>query len=103
EPGASNLPFYLAFADPMYSPGLLLSESLHDGFTFHIMDVNHTEGDRVIVLPAPERLYDIAALLRDTHQYVIESIGARRHPSEQAAPVAPSRRRNIAVRLGALA
>jgi len=98
EPGAYNLPLYLAFADPMYSPGLLLSESLHDGFTFHIMDVNHTEGDRVIVLPAPERLYDIAALLRDTHQYVIESIWSRRHPSEQAVAVATSRLRNIAGR-----
>jgi len=98
EPGAFNLPFYLAFADPMYSPGLLLSEALHDGFVFHIMDVDHTEGDRVIVLPAPERLYDIAALLRDTHRYAIESIWSRKYPSEQAAAVATSRLRNIAGR-----
>ncbi|MDQ7849941.1 MAG: fructose-1,6-bisphosphatase, partial [Armatimonadota bacterium] len=98
EPGAFNLPLYLAFADPMYSSGLLLSEALHDGFTFHIMDVDHTEGDRVIVLPAPERLYDIAALLRDTHRYVIESIWSRKYPHEQAVAVATSRLRNIAGR-----
>jgi len=28
EPGAFNLPLYLAFADPMFSSGLLLSEEL---------------------------------------------------------------------------
>ncbi len=98
EPGAFNLPLYLAFADPMYSPGLLLSEALHEGFTFHIMDVGYTEGDRVIVLNAPERLYDIAALLRDTHRYAIESIWSRKYPSEQAVSVATSRLRNIAGR-----
>ena len=98
EPGAFNLPLYLAFADPMYSPGLLLSEALHEGFTFHIMDVDYTEGDRVIVLNAPERLYDIAALLRDTHRYAIDSIWSRKYPSEQAVSVATSRLRNIAGR-----
>jgi fructose 1,6-bisphosphate aldolase/phosphatase len=96
EPGAFNLPLYLVFADPMYSSGLLLSESLTSGFRFHIMDVDHTEGDRVITLDAPERLYDIAALLRDTHRYVIESIQSRKYPDEQAVAVSTSRLRNIA-------
>ena len=97
-PGAYNLPLYLAFADPMYSPGLLLSEGLHDGFTFHIMDMDHTEGDRLIVLEAPDRLYDIAALLRDTNRYAIESIWSRKYPKEQAAAVGTTRLRNIAGR-----
>jgi fructose 1,6-bisphosphate aldolase/phosphatase len=96
EPGAYNLPLYLAFADPMYSSGLLLSEALKDGFTFRIMDVNHLDGDRVITLDAPDRLYDIAALLRDTHRYVIESIWSRRFPQQQGAAVSTSRLRNIA-------
>jgi len=98
EPGAFNLPLYLAFADPMYSPGLLLSTELHDGFRFRIMDVEYTEGDRLIELDAPERLYDIAALLRDTHRYVIESIWSRKYPTEQAAVVSTTRLRNIAGR-----
>ncbi|HXF81857.1 MAG TPA: fructose-1,6-bisphosphatase [bacterium] len=97
-PGAFNLPLYLAFADPMYSPGLMLSEGLHDGFTFHIMDMDHTEGDRVIVLNAPERLYDIAALLRDTNRYAIEAIWSRKYPDEQAVAVGTTRLRNIAGR-----
>lgn len=97
-PGAFNLPLYLAFADPMFSPGLLLSEGLHDGFTFHIMDMDHSEGDRMIVLDAPERLYDIAALLRDTNRYAIEAIWSRKYPNEQAAAVGTTRLRNIAGR-----
>ncbi len=98
EPGAFNLPLYLAFADPMYSPGLLLSPELRPGFRFRIMDVDYTEGDRTIVLDAPERLYDIASLLRDTHRYVIESIWSRKYPHEQAVAVSTSRLRNIAGR-----
>ena len=97
-PGACNLPLYLAFTDPMYSPGLMLSEGLHDGFTLHIMDMDHTEGDRLIVLNAPERLYDIAALLRDTNRYAIEAIWSRKFPNEQAAAVGTTRLRNIAGR-----
>jgi fructose 1,6-bisphosphate aldolase/phosphatase len=91
EPGTFNLPLYLTFADPMYSPGLLLSEPLHDGFRFRLMDVDYTAGDRTIVLDAPERLYDIAALLRDTHRFVVESIWSRRFPSEPAAAASTCR------------
>lgn len=97
-PGAFNLPLYLAFADPMYSPGLMLSEGLHDGFTFQIMDMDHAEGDRMIVLQAPERLYDIAALLRDTNRYAVEAIWSRKYPNEQAAAVGTTRLRKIAGR-----
>jgi len=96
EPGAFNLPMYLIFADPMYSSGLLLSEALHAGFRFRIMDVDYTEGDRMITLDAPERLYDIAALLRDTNRFVVESIWSRKYPHEQAVSISTSRLRNIA-------
>ena len=44
---------YLAFADPMNTPGLMLSPSMTPGFRFVIMDVNYTEGDRVIELTRP--------------------------------------------------
>src|SRR5512138_3780417 len=74
DPGAFNLPLYLAFADPMNTPGLILSPKMGQGFRFTIMDVNHTEGDRVIELDAPQDLYAIAALLRDPERYVVESI-----------------------------
>ncbi len=62
DPGAYNLPLYLMFADPMYNSGLILSPNMAKGFKFVIMDVNYTEGDKLIELNAPEELYDIAAL-----------------------------------------
>jgi fructose 1,6-bisphosphate aldolase/phosphatase len=95
DPGCFNLPLYLAFADPMNTPGLILSPKMAKGFRFVIMDVNHTEGDRIIELDAPEQLYDIAALLRDAERYVVESVWSRA-TGEQAVAVATSRLHNIA-------
>ena len=95
DPGAYNFPLYAAFADPMNTPGLMLSPSMTEGFKFVIMDVNHTEGDRVIELDAPEDLYSIATLLRDTERYVVESVWSR-SSGEQAAAVSTSRLHNIA-------
>ena len=77
------------------APGLLLSPKMAKGFTFTIMDVNHTEGDRVIELNAPEELYDIACLLRDNERFVVESIRSRAN-NEIAAVVSTSRLHNIA-------
>ncbi|WP_455366778.1 fructose-1,6-bisphosphate aldolase/phosphatase [Kaarinaea lacus] len=95
DPGAYNLPLYLAFADPMTTPGLMLAPTMAKGFKFVIMDVNYTEGDRLIELNAPEDLYDIAALLRDAERYVVESIWSRT-TGEQAVSVSTSRLHNIA-------
>ncbi|HEX5042055.1 MAG TPA: fructose-1,6-bisphosphate aldolase/phosphatase [Candidatus Polarisedimenticolaceae bacterium] len=97
DPGAFNLPLYLAFADPMNTPGLLLSPEIGKGFEFVVMDVGHTEGDRVIALDAPEDLYRLATLLRDPERYVVESISSRA-TGEQAVSVATSRLHNIAGR-----
>jgi fructose 1,6-bisphosphate aldolase/phosphatase len=95
DPGAYNLPVYLAFADVMNTPGLILSPKMSRGFRFVIMDVDNTSGDRVIELNAPEELYDIAALLRDPERYVVESVWSRAS-GEQAVAVATSRLHNIA-------
>ncbi len=95
DPGAYNLPFYLAFTDPMYNAGLILSPKMSEGFVFRIIDVAHTEKDKTIDLNAPEELYDIAALLRDNERYVIESIFSR-STGNQAAAVSTTRLHNIA-------
>lgn len=95
DPGAFNLPLYLAFADPMNTPGLLLTSELARGFRFTILDVAHTEGDRVVELDAPEDLYLIAALLRDTERYVVESVHSRA-TGAQAVVASTSRLHNIA-------
>jgi fructose 1,6-bisphosphate aldolase/phosphatase len=95
EPGAYNLPLYLAFADPMNTAGLLLSAEIGAGFRFRVMDVGYTEGDRIIELDAPEELYSLAALLRDNDRYVVEAIHSR-HDGTQAAAASTTRLHNIA-------
>jgi len=95
DPGAYNLPLYLAFCDPMYCSGLILSPKMSEGFSFDIMDVSYTEGDRVITLNAPEEIYDIAALLRDNQRFVVESIRSRK-TAEIAVAVSTTRLHNIA-------
>jgi fructose 1,6-bisphosphate aldolase/phosphatase len=95
DPGAYNLPFYLAFADPMHCAGLILSPKMARGFKFVIMDVEHTEGDRVIELSAPQELYDIASLLRDNQRFVIEHIYSS-ETGEIAASISTTRLHNIA-------
>ncbi len=97
DPGAFNLPLYLAFGDPMNTPGLMLSPSIGKGFRFVVMDVNYTQGDRVIELVTPEEQYDVAALLRDPERYVVESVWSRASGA-QSAGVATSRLHNIAGR-----
>ena len=79
----------------MYNSGLMLSPGMSKGFTFTIMDVSYTEGDKVIELNAPEELYDIAALLRDNERFVIESIHSR-ETGETAVSVSTTRLHNIA-------
>jgi len=95
EPGAYNLPLYLAFTDPMYNAGLILSPEIKKGFKFIIMDVSFTEADKIIELNAPEEIYDIAALLRDPGRFVVESIFSRA-TGEQAVAVSTTRLHNIA-------
>jgi len=95
DPGAYNLPFYLAFVDPMYCAGLILSPKMADGFTFRIVDVEYTEKDKIIELHTPEDIYDIAALLRDNERYVIESIYSR-NTGNQAVSISTTRLHNIA-------
>lgn len=95
DPGAYNLPFYLAFSDPMYCAGLILSPKMSDGFTFRIIDVGFTEKDKIIDLNSPDEIYDIAALLRDNERYVIESIYSRRSGNQTVA-ISTTRLHNIA-------
>jgi fructose 1,6-bisphosphate aldolase/phosphatase len=95
DPGAYNLPLFLSFADVMTTPGLILSPNLSRGFRWVVMDVNHTDGDRVIELCTPEEIYDLAALLRDNQRFVVESVWSRA-TGEQCAVVSTSRLHNIA-------
>ncbi len=95
DPGAFNYPLFRGFADPFHNAGLLLAPDMAAGFEFTIMDVNYTEGDRIIKLSVPEDLYDLAVLLRDPEHYVIESVKAK-STGDIGAVVSTSRLHNIA-------
>ena len=58
DPGAYNLPLYLAFADVMHCPGLILSPKMSKGFRFVIMDVEHTGSDRINIKLSHDRVKD---------------------------------------------
>lgn len=95
EPGAYNLPFYKMFVDPDFTSGLILKPSIQKGFTFTVMDVDHTDGDKVIDLNTPEEIYKLATLLRDNNRYVVEKVHSR-HSKEIVLASSTSRLHNIA-------
>jgi fructose 1,6-bisphosphate aldolase/phosphatase len=94
-PGVFNYPLFEAFANPYHNAGLLLAPDMRAGFTFTIMNVNYTEGDKVVTLKAPVDYYDICTLLRDPNRYVIESV-TENATGLQAAVASTSRLHNIA-------
>jgi fructose 1,6-bisphosphate aldolase/phosphatase len=93
-PGAYNLPLFLGFADPMYCAGLMLPKMIK-GFTFHIIDMNNTEGDSIIELDAPGDYYEIAVLLRDNERFGIDGISSRTY-GERAVSISAQRLHSIA-------
>jgi len=97
-PGAYNFPLYTVFCDPMHNSGLLLNPKMHLGFTLTIIDMDHKskDGDRVIQLQVPERIWDAACLLQNPDRFAIEAIHSRYKPEEQIVSVSATRLHNIA-------
>ena len=72
--GSFNLPFYKMFADPFNTAGLVIAESLHQGFAFEVHDLkNH----RKIVFNAPEELYDLLVFIGSPAHYAVKRVVAR--------------------------
>ncbi|MFB6218988.1 MAG: fructose 1,6-bisphosphatase [Halobacteriaceae archaeon] len=96
EPGAFNQPLYTAFADPRYTTGLLLKDTIHQGFTFEVMDLEHTDdGERTIRLDVPEDAWRLAALLMEPHRFGIKEIYSRA-TGASVASVSTQKLRNVA-------
>lgn len=69
--GAFNLPLYKMFADPFNTPGLVIGEPLHKGFTFEIQDVKeHVQ----IRLNAPEEIYDMLVFMGAPNRYACKRV-----------------------------
>ncbi len=96
EPGAFNQPFYTTYADARYTSGLLLKDTIHKGFTFEVMDLEHTDpGERTIHLDVPEDIWRLAALLMEPHRFGIKKIRSRATGS-QAAAISTQKLRHVA-------
>ncbi len=70
-PSAWNLPLYEMFADPMNTAGLVIDPSMHDGFTFEVMDVY---SGKAILLKTPAELYDLLVFIGATSRYVVRAV-----------------------------
>ncbi len=98
EPGSFNQPFYTTFADPRYTTGLIIKDTVHKGFNFVLEDMEHKgEGEKTIRLKAPEESWKIAGLLMESHRFGIKKIYSR-HTEEQVASVSTQKLRNVAGR-----
>jgi fructose 1,6-bisphosphate aldolase/phosphatase len=72
--GSFNLPFYKMFADPFNTAGLVISESLHDGFSFEVHDVAE---HKKIVFNTPEEIYDLLVFIGSPARYAIKRVASR--------------------------
>ncbi len=93
-PGAFNFPLWAVFTNPFFNSGLMLPK-MKAGFSFQIIDMENTEGDKVITLETPERHLDVATLLRDENFGVL-SIHSRLHPEQQIVSTSTDRLHSIA-------
>lgn len=71
EPGAFNFPIYKMFGDPFNTPGLVIDQNMNQGFMFEVWDI--IEGKKIF-LPAPEKTYDILAMIGSKSRYVIKRV-----------------------------
>jgi fructose 1,6-bisphosphate aldolase/phosphatase len=95
-PGAYNFPLYSTFCDPISNSGLILSPKLHAGFVVEIIDMDHSDSDRLIELNVPEQAWEVATLLQNPDRFAIESIRSRYVPDETIVSVSATRMHNIA-------
>lgn len=94
EPGAWNFKLYKIFADPFNTAGLVIDPSMHDGFTFEVLDLLE---DVSVVLNTPEESYDLLALIGTPGRYVIRKV-YRKSDGEVAASASVTRLSLIAGR-----
>lgn len=72
--GSFNLPLYKMFADPFNTAGLIIAESLHEGFTFEVHDVvNHQK----IRFDCPEEIYDLLVFVGSPSRYAVKAVYSR--------------------------
>ncbi|MBI2849904.1 MAG: fructose 1,6-bisphosphatase [Chloroflexi bacterium] len=69
--GAWNMPLYKMFADPFNTIGLVIAESMHQGFAFEVHDI---KAGKKIIFNTPEEIYDLLVFIGAPSHYMIKSI-----------------------------
>ncbi|MEW6571975.1 MAG: fructose-1,6-bisphosphate aldolase/phosphatase [Nitrospirota bacterium] len=74
SPGAWNLPLYRIFADPFNTAGLVIDPTMHEGFTFEVIDVYES---KKINFSCPEEIYNLLMFIGATRRFIIRTICRR--------------------------
>ncbi|MFN3346424.1 MAG: fructose-1,6-bisphosphate aldolase/phosphatase [Candidatus Bipolaricaulaceae bacterium] len=90
SPGAWNLPLYEMFADPMVCSGLVLDPTMHQGFSFEVLD---THTGKAVTLSMPAELYDLLTLIGAIGRYVIRAV--RRNSDGEIAATASTQKLSL--------
>jgi fructose 1,6-bisphosphate aldolase/phosphatase len=71
SPGSWNFPLYKMFADPFNTIGLVIDPSMHDGFSFDVLDIFE---DKTVTIKCPEEMYDLLVLVGASEHYLIKAV-----------------------------
>ncbi len=80
--GAWNIPLFKMFADPFNTIGLVIASSMHQGYTFEVIDV---KGKKKITFNTPEEMYDLLVFVGAPARYMIKNVYARSNGQIAAA------------------
>ena len=72
--GSFNLPFYKMFADPFNTAGLVIAESLHQGFNFEVHDLKE---HKRIHFDCPDDLYDLLVFIGSPAHFAVKRVRSR--------------------------
>ena len=92
--GAWNLPLYKMFADPFNTPGLVIADTLHEGFSFEVQDNKLAQK---IVFNAPEEIHDLLMFLGSPGRFAVKRVFSRA-TGEIAAVTSTERLHDVAGR-----
>jgi fructose 1,6-bisphosphate aldolase/phosphatase len=69
--GAWNLPLYKMFADPFNTIGLVIAETMHQGFAFEVHDVKE---HKKITFNTPEEIYDLLVFIGSPLRFMVKAV-----------------------------
>ncbi len=69
--GAWNMPLYKMFCDPFNTAGLVIADTMHEGFKFEVHDVI---GHKKVTFSTPEEIYDLLVFIGAPSKYCVKAV-----------------------------